>query len=381
MGALTGIVVLDLSLLFPGPYCTSLLHSMGAEVIRIERPGSGDYLRYGPDIFASLNWGKKSLTLGLGSEEGKAIFRQLAERADVIVEGFRPGAMARLGLDYDSVRAINPRIVYCSISGFGQESPYRDKPAHDANIEGISGALSHYARPGDSNSGLALPLADLSSGLFAAFGVLGALLERDRTGRGKFVDISMTDGLFSWVAIIESWGYPGSNLGPMPGRGSPHYGHYEARDGKLLVLGLTYENHLWKNLCTALGLSQWLELDYSARLKAREEINVELRRVFRQKDRDEWLEAFKSTDVPVTSVSTVEEALRDPHVIFRRLVSQLQVPGDRTLSVVRNPVLPPTSEIAGGAPPALGRHTVEVLEGLGYGREEIEQLRAKGVIA
>ncbi|MCL5264696.1 MAG: CoA transferase [Chloroflexi bacterium] len=385
MQALTGIEILDLSLLFPGPYCTSLLHWMGAQVLKVERPGVGSFDRQVPGLFANLNWGKRSLTLDLGREEGRAIFHRLAEKADVIVEGFRPGVVTRLGVDYQAIRAINPKIVYCSISGFGQDGPNRDKPGHDVNYQALSGMLGAYSAQGATGADTAMPLADLSSGLFAAFAVVSALVERQRTGQGKYIDISMADGLFAWVATYDLMRFPPDSPCFQPGHDHaisvlPHYGFFETRDGRQLTLGVVGEDHLWKNLCAATGLARWADLDFAARVRARDEIEEELRRVLRQKDRDEWLRLFEAADVPATPVNTFTEAARNPQLVHRRLMSQMTGPGGLITPLVRNPILPPNAEIEGVGPPELGEHTVEVLEMLGYGTEQIERLRGSGII-
>jgi len=380
MTPLNGTVVLDLSLLLPGPYCTSLLSAMGAEVWKIERPGHGDFIRLGPAFFTNLNWGKKSVTIDLSREEGRAVCRRLAEKADVFVEGFRPGVVKRFGLDYPTIRTTNPSIVFCSISGFGQEGPYRDKPGHDANYQALSGILSFYTDNWDANAGLALPLADLTSGLFAAFAIVAALLERRTTGRGRYLDMAMTDGLFTWASLFNSWGLQGSRLGPQPAIGLPHYGLFKTRDGKLLALGLIHEDHLWKNLCTTAGLSQWADLDYGARIRMRDEIVLDLRHEFGQKDCKEWLRLSESDDLPLTPVNTIEEALNDPQLILRGLISNVRGPGGITVPLVRNPILPPTTELKGDGPPELGQHTDEVLLKAGFSKEEMGRLIELGII-
>lgn len=205
--ALAGLKVLDLTRLLPGAFCTQLLADYGADVLKIEQPGAGDYNRQFAPIakeesgsFLLLNRNKRSLTLNLKAEEGRDVFRRLVKEADVVVEGFRPGVMTRLGLDYDALHGVNPRIVYCAISGFGQDGPYALKSGHDLNYLGIAGALQLFGTPDTGPIVPGLSIADVGGGsLMAAFGILAALGARERTGKGQFIDISMTDGLVSWL--------------------------------------------------------------------------------------------------------------------------------------------------------------------------------------
>ena len=380
---LEGIVVLDLSSLLPGPYCTSLLHSMGAEVWKIERPGSGDHSRNMLESFACLNWGKRSTTLDLGRPEGKAIFRKMAEQADVIVESSRPGVVARLGIDYAAIREVNPKIVYCSISGFGQDGPYSHMPAHDINIQALCGSLSTSINE-EALPDAILPLGDLSAGIFATLGILNALLKRQASGEGSYLDISMAEGPLTWVAISQlvrvRTDSPFSKNGyDVLDRATPHYGTFETRDGRLIALGIVHEDHLWKNLCVAMEQPQWADMDHRARVRAGQEMRVQLLHLFRLKDRDEWLRLLQAADIPVTSVNSFEEAIQDPQFVHRRVVRLTEIDGT-TVPLVRNPVLPANTAIEGEGPPGLGEHTFELLKRLGYDQEEMEQLRTLGVV-
>ena len=386
MGVLSGIVVLDLSALFAGPYCTSLLQSMGAEVWKVERPGIGDFSRQTPAVFANLKWGKRSLTLDFAREEGKSALLRLAMKADVVVEGFRPGVMARLGLDYPALKAINPKIVYCSISGYGQEGPYCGQPGHDTNYQAISGVLGIYREGGNDDSMVpGMPLALKSSGLWAAFAIAGALVEQQRTGLGRQIDLAMIDGLFNWASMFDFMRFPPDSPLYRPGCESPFQaipslGVFKTRDGKPLALALEHEDNLWKKFCVAVGLPQWHDMDFAARIEAGDEIREGLCRLIRQKDRDEWIRLFEAGDVPAAPVNTIEEAMHDPQILHRRLVSQVIDSDGMSVSLLRNPVVPPEEAIEGQGPPRLGEHTGELLEKVGYSRDEIENLRSQKIV-
>ena len=380
---LEGFFVIDLTSLIPGPYCTSLLLSMGAEVWKIERPGSGDPNRSIVESFASFNWGKQSVTLDLRQPEGKVVFRKMVEQADVIVESSRPGVAGRLGIDYTAMRKVNPKIVYCSISGYGQDGPYCHKPAHDINIQALCGSLSTNINEGTIPDPI-LPLSDLTTGVFASLGILNALLKRQASGEGSYLDISMADGPLTWVALSQlvrlRTDSPFSKNGyDVIDRVTPHYGTFETRDGKQIALGIVHEDHLWKNLCKAMEQPQWAEMDYPARIRAGQEMRGELRRLFRLKDRDEWLLLLEPADIPVTPVNTFEDAIQDPQFIQRKIVHLTEVDG-MTVPLLRNPVLPSNVTIEGECAPRLGEHTFGLLKRLGYRLEEIEELRNLGII-
>lgn len=379
---LDGMVVLDLSSLLPGPYCTSLLLSMGAEVWKIERPGSGDLSRNMLESFACLNWGKRSTTLDLSRPEGKEVFRKMAEQADVIVESSRPGVVSRLGIDYKAIREVNPKIVYCSISGYGQDGPCSQMPAHDVNIQALCSSLSTQIN--EEIPDPILPLGDLTAGIFATVGILNALLKRQGTGEGSYLDISMADGPLTWVALSQlvrvRTDSPFAKHGlDVLDRATPHYGTFKTGDGKLIALGIVHEDHLWKNLCRAMDQPQWADMDHRARVRAGQEMRAELRRLFRQKDRDEWLRLLEPADIPVTPVNSFEEAIQHPQFVHRQVVRFTEVDGT-SVPLVRNPVLPPNVTIEGDGPPGLGEHTFELLQRLGYNREEMERLQSLRIV-
>lgn len=389
--ALEGIRVLDLTRLLPGPYCTMILADFGAEVIKVEEPGRGDYYRwlepmmgeYGAS-FQLLNRNKKSIALNLKDPAAKDIFMDLVPTAHVIVEGFRPGVMDRLGIGYDSVRKLNPRIVYCSITGFGPDGPYRDVAAHDINYIAIGGVLGLTGRKGGTPVIPGVQVADIGAGgLYAAVGILIALLASERLGVGQYVDVAMLDGVVAWLAGAAAWHFA-TGRSPGPGElrltgGFPWYNVYETRDGKWISVG-ALEEKFWVNLCKGIGREDlipcyhWPEDKY-------DKIKSELAAVFASKTRAEWMEVLAGTDSCVTQVNTLTEVFLDPQVSHRKLVSEVQA-GGSSIKLINTPVK--MSETPSGVErraPRLGEHTEEILASLGRSKEEVARLRERGAIA
>ncbi|MFN8638562.1 MAG: CoA transferase [Dehalococcoidia bacterium] len=335
MMTLEGVRVLDLSRLAPGPFCTMLLADLGADVLMIEGPAeivsrgaqpaatagrrTGNEWRRG---YNALRRNKRSMILNLREQEGRDIFYRLCEDFDVIIEGFRPGVVQRLGVDYDTVAKINPKLVYCSLSGYGQTGPYRDMVGHDINYISIGGALGLIGRPGVPPAIPQNILGDFAGGgLMAAFSIVAALLARERTGRGQFVDISMSDGVLYMLASAAS-GLFGGGDAPRPGEtglsgARPQYDVYECLDGKWISIG-SLEPHFWTALCEALGRPDFVPLQND---RAREEeIRDYFRKTFLLRTRDEWFDDLKDLDVCVSPVLGLEEALRNPHHLAREMV-------------------------------------------------------------
>ena len=391
MSALQGLRILDLTLTLPGPYCTLLLADLGAEVIKIENPEGGDWFRHEkPAVqgwgirFLSLNRNKKSLTLNLKSPQGKKIFLALAKTAQVVVEGFRPGVVARLGIDYPPLKAVNPRIVYCSISGYGQDGPYRLLAGHDINYLGYTGLLDLGGFPDRPPVLPAMPIADYSGGgLMAAVGILAALQSAERTGRGQFVDISMFDGVlgFQHASLAE---YLDTGQSPLRGNfwlggNIPCYSVYETKDGKAVTLG-PLEPHFWANLCRALGREDFIEAQWAEGEK-RQEIYDFLRQTFRQRTRDEWVAFFEGKDVCLGPVKNWDETLQDPQVRHRQMIVEAEHPQVGRLPQIGIPIkLSETPGEIKEPAPSLGQHTEAILKELGYPAEDIERLRRERVI-
>jgi len=388
--ALEGIKILDLSRLLPGPYCSMLLADLGAEVLKIEEPSQGDTMRLREPFlkkesmqYLVLNRNKRSLTLNLKQPEGKEIFCKLASNHDVILETFRPGVVHRLGIDYETIRRINPRIVYCSLTGYGQDGPYRDVPGHDINYLSISGALSMTGEKGGPPMTLGLPIADVGGGLFAAFAILAAIVAMKRTGRGQYVDVAILDGLVSFLSL-----YAGSYFatGKPPLRGEfrqsclyPFYNIYQAKDDQYLTLGCS-EKHFWANLCRAFNREDLTEHQFDEGEK-REETFKFLREKFRTKNRDEWIKILREADVCCAPVHDVGEVFSDPQVLYRQMVQEVEHPLEGWIKQLGMPCK--FSETPGrikSAPPLLGEQTTQVLQGLGYSESQIDVLKKKGAI-
>lgn len=325
---LEGIRVIDLTNLLPGPFCTTILADLGAEVIKVERPPTGDPIRLSsPGLFEAVNRNKKSLFLDLKQENAKGVLTKLIKKSDVFIEGFRPGVVARLGFAYKDVKMFNERIIYCSLTGFGQESPYRDIPGHDINYLAVSGVLSISGDPkGPPAAWGGVQVADLCASMYATVSILAALRERDKSGRGSCIDVSMTDCLLAWM---------GPRIGEYQARGKPSkekfmgrgaYGAYETKDGKYIAVGCV-EDYFWQNLCKALGLEDMAAKEEYAtwvnRCERADEINPILKEHFLKKDRDEWLVLMKEADVPCSVVNSIEDLQEDKHNLSRDLVYQV----------------------------------------------------------
>ena len=378
--ALEDIKVLDLGTLTPGKYCTFLLGDLGAKVIRIERPVS-----YTPesgglsDEDLILNRNKKSITLNLSTDEARQVFYQLSGKADVILESHRPGAAKRMGVDYETIKKINPQIIYCALSGYGQEGPYHQLPGFDIVFMAIGGLL---ALVGGHNQPPIIPglyLSDTAAGLLATIGILSALLAREKTGKGQFVDISMLDAVVSWLSIGHGIQYiaaepPPRREDPMLMGLVPGYNIYETKDAKYIALGIGRQQS-WESLRKALGREDLADHE-RATGEQREETLSLLKQTFKTKTRDEWFRELKALDIEVGPVNTPDEALSDPQVLYRRMVVEVDHPVRGKTRQVGIPIKfsKTPGEIRGTAP-LIGQDTQEVLQELGFTRRHIEELR------
>jgi crotonobetainyl-CoA:carnitine CoA-transferase CaiB-like acyl-CoA transferase len=318
-GLLQGVRVLDLSVWRPGPYATQLLAEIGADVLKVEPPG-GDPMRGYPEIFASLNANKRSIVLDLKQDTGRVRGLELAADADVVVEGFRPGVAARLGMAYTDVAAVAPSIVYCSVSGMGQTGPYRLVPGHDLNYQAWAGAL---APEGGAPEVSKLPIADLAGGLAAAFAVCAAVVRRDRTGEGEYIDAAMTDVLATWTGAApprrqetDSSASSGSSASGVPG-----YGLFATRDGGYITLGVLTEDHFWSALCRALALDDVCKLTFADRLARVDELQARVTSAIARRDRDELTSELLAADVPVAPVLDRSEMLAFAHLREREVTT------------------------------------------------------------
>ena len=391
--AFDGVRILDLSRLLPGPYCSLLFADLGAEVIKVEEPGLGDYARqtlphWGDSgigaYFLLLNRNKKSLSLNLKTEGGKAVFRRLVATADVLLESFRPGVMDRLGLGWETLSALNPRLVYCAISGYGQDGPSRDLVGHDINYMGYAGALSVT---GPRHGGPLMPgvqVADLGGGsLLAAFAIAAALYHRWESGRGQFVDAAMTDGVVSFLAPYLG---PFFAAGRRPARGEERlnggwvcYQVFEAADGGHVTVG-ALEPKFWANFCRLVGRPDLEPLQY-AEGAVRDRAEAELRALFRTRPRDEWVRLLQSEDVCAGPVLTMDEVVRDPQLAARGLFGEVCHPVLGRIPQVAFPVkLSETPGRLETPPPALGADTDAILAELGYDGAAVAALRRDGSV-
>ncbi len=380
---LRGIRVLDLSRLLPGPYCTLLLADLGAEVIKIEDVTVGDTIRImGPFLgsqstyFLALNPGKKSLAVDLKAPAGRAIFLKLAETASIIVESFRPGTVDRLGVGYEAVKAVRPGIVYCSISGFGQNGPDRSRAGHDLVYLARAGVLGLNGWPGGLPAIPPVQIADLSSGMYAAVGILAALRESERTGVGSFLDIGMMDSAMAWLVMTVAEHAAGERGGrgdrPLTGK-HPCYNVYRTRDGHDIGLS-ALEPKFWQGFCLRMGRPDLLDRQYSEKA----EDSVEIEAIFAARTKNEWREFLKGTDFCCEVVSTLEEALSDPQVRHRGIIQSTKAGGRPNIQV--NHPLKTERDREPAACPELGEHSFDLLRDLGYSDEEMAGFEAARII-
>jgi crotonobetainyl-CoA:carnitine CoA-transferase CaiB-like acyl-CoA transferase len=393
-GPLSGVKILDLSRLLPGPFCTMLLADMGADVVKVEDPSGGDYLRWMPPLvgqmsalFQVLNRNKKSITLDLKHPRGASLLLELVREFDVVIEQFRPGVMDRLGVGYEAARKANRRIVYCSLTGYGATGPYKDRAGHDLNYLAITGAAFITGPEGGPPVIPGLQIGDIGGGaLMAALAILAALHHRDRTGEGQYVDVSMTDGILSWLAIHAAayFADPSSNEpGPSTMRlngGSLCYHIYETKDGRFMTIG-ALEPKFWEAFCRAVGKEQLIAEQFVGG-SAMEKPLAEMRALFRSRTLAEWTAFCEDKDLMVEPILTLGEAFSHPQVLARRMVIEVDDPRAGPQRQIGFPLKfsNTPSEIRTPAPD-LGQHTDEVLvRELGYSREAIAELRNERVI-
>jgi len=383
---LDGLKVIDFTRLLPGPYASLVLADLGADVVKVESPKGGDYLRWIPPLdgklsygFKALNSGKRSLAVDLKRPEGVVIARKLAEGADILLESFRPGVMARLGLGYDELKKLNPRLIYCAISGYGQDGPYRDRAGHDLNYQALAGVLG-MAGPRHSKPALpAAQLADLGAGaLFSLTGILAALYRRERRGEGEFIDVSMTDGSLAFLHMALA-GHLGGGA-PAPERGGDTltggvacYDIYETKDGRYMAFA-ALEPKFWVSFCQAVKRPDLLSRQFG-RAAQIEQTREDLATLFKSKTQDEWVKALSSVDACCEPVLAPGEVQDHPlHVARKNIIEDAS-----GMKRLRSPLRPASASPPGPAP-VLGSGTTEVLRELGYRADDIESLAREGVI-
>jgi crotonobetainyl-CoA:carnitine CoA-transferase CaiB-like acyl-CoA transferase len=386
MGLLKELKMLDLSRLLPGPYCSLLLADLGMEVLKVEDPEQGDYMRgIAPirkkesAIFLALNRNKKSIKLNLKIREGKEIFYKLIQSYDIILESFRPGVIDRLGIGYQELRKRNPRVILCSLSGYGQDGPYKGRSGHDINYIGLGGILEIT---GVKNGDPILPgvqIADIGGGgMMAAIAILAAAIHREKTGEGQFLDISMMDSVVSWLSIHAGKYFMDGELmkrGDMPLTGRyACYQVYPTKDGRHMSLG-ALEPKFWKNFCEAVGRRDLIEKQFT---EGEERLRVieEIQNLFKTKTQEEWVDFFKKADACCEPILTFEQVFKHPQVLHRQMLVEAEHPVEGNVRQLGNPIKSSLFPFEIRTPsPAWGEHTIEVLKAMGYSEEEIKHFK------
>lgn len=391
---LEDVRVLDLTRVLAGPFCTMILADLGAEIIKVENPEQGDQTRSLPPIvdgwspyFTAVNRSKKSIAIDMKSDEGRAVVRDLAARSDVVVENFRPGVMARLGLDPTELRAEHPRLITCSISGFGEDSPLRDSPSFDLIIQALSGVMSLNGEPSGPPARLGVPMGDVCGGLWSALAIVAALNQRHTTGEGQHIDLSLLDSLMSMLGYNVGLAvHDPSELERRPNSGHPSvvpYACYPTRDGHITIA--VYGDQFWAGFCDAVERADWAADErfrtVAGRLENREQLESELDSILTSRTSAEWAERFSRAGVPHAPVLDVAQAIRQPHVQARGSFISLGEPqhGVVVTTPIRSSanVEPPVV----GHPPELGEHTLDVLtDVLEMDAAAVDSLRASGAL-
>ena len=388
--ALEGIRMLDLSRMLPGPYCTMMLGDLGAEVIKIEEIKGGDPTRHSPPkigtqsaAFRQVNRNKKSIAIDLKSSEGRDLFLKLAATADIVMEQFRPGVVDRLGIGYKEVSEINPRIIYCALTGFGQDGPHRDRSGHDLNYLALSGVLGLTTDEQGKPVMSGIQVADLAGGMIAGFAMLAALLARERTGRGQYVDVSMFDVMLSMLPIAASHQFAGKHYevgDKFVLSGSyPFYNVYETSDGKYMTLG-ALEPKFWANFCKAVGREDLIAKQFSeSEVKA--ELFAEVKAIFKSRTREEWIEVMRDADCCCEPVLALGEAFEHEQTKARQMVQEIATATDGVLKQLGFAYkLSDTPSRINTMSPELGEHTNELLTELGMAEDEQSRLKTAGIV-
>ncbi|HEY6197766.1 MAG TPA: CaiB/BaiF CoA-transferase family protein [Candidatus Binatia bacterium] len=390
--ALDGVRVVAFEQVLSGPFCTSILGDMGAEVVKVERPGVGDLIRHWDKAvrglssgYVWLNRNKQSLTVDVKDDRGREILYKLLRETDVFFENYAPGVAERSGLGYEKLKSLNPRLIYCSLSGYGQDGPYRDVKAYDLLIQGEAGIIATTGYP-DKPAKAGIAIADIAAGMYAALGIVLALFQREKTGEGQMIDISMFEAIVSWLGYFPHHYW---HQGEEPGRvGMRHhyvtpYGPYLARNDKYVNLAVATPKD-WEVFCKIVlqrpDLLQDARFDnVEKRRKNRNVLEEEIEKIFLERDHTEWLERLKKAQLPYGEVRGIAEVLAHPQAAARRLIREVESPVGK-VPVVGNPVRLSASPARYDAIPELGEHTEAILKKLGYDAAAIERLRADKII-
>lgn len=394
MGVLSGIKVLEFTQGLSGPYCTMVLGDMGAEIIKIEKPQKGDDSRaFGPFIndesgyFMSVNRNKKSLTLDIRGEKGKKILQELIKKADIVVENYRPKIMDKLGLDYESVKNINPEIIYCSISGYGQYGPLSDRPAYDGVIQAMSGLMSINGQESGKPTRVVVPIGDMTSALYGVIGIVGALYKKKETGKGERIDISMLD---SQVSILENAIVRYTSTGEIPEpTGNRHsaiapFETFITRNSEIMVaIG---NDRMWESFCNAINRKELIN-DYRfysnlKRLEFYHELKPVLNKIFIENTTEEWQEILDTASIPNSPINTIDKLLENEQLKCREMFVKKEHPKAGQINLVNSPIkFSREKNIITRVAPLLGEHTEELLkEKLNICQTEIDNLIKEGVI-
>ncbi len=391
MGSLTGLKMLDLSRLLPGAYCSLLLADLGMEVLKVEDLEQGDYMRKLGSIrkkesvqFLALNRNKKSMTLNLKAEEGREVFYRLIKTYDIVLESFRPGVVDHLGIGYEELKKRNPRVIFCSLSGYGQDGPYRERSGHDINYISLGGILELTGRRNEPPTVPVVQIADIGGGgMMAAFALLAAIIHREKIGEGQFLDVSMLDGVISWISAQAVKYFMDSEL---PKRGETLlsgryacYQVYSTKDRKNISLG-ALERKFWKNFCEAVGRPDLVEKQFvegEGQIRLIEEVG----KIFETRTQKEWADFLKNADTCCEPVLTLEEVFHHPQVLHRQMMQEVEHPVEGKTQQIRSPVKSSRFpfEIRSAAP-LWGEHTHDVLREIGYSDGSIKHLRELKVI-
>ena len=395
MKALEGIRVLDLTRALAGPFCTLMLGDNGADVIKVEIPGTGDDTRkWGPPFigeesayYLSINRNKRSLTLNLQDAQAQEVFMKLAKDIDVVVENFTPGVMGRFGLDYDAVKAVSPKVVYCSISGFGQDGPYRNRPAYDQIMQGVGGLMSITGEPDGEPQKIGIAVTDIGAGMWSAFAIMAALHHREKSGEGQYIDISMLDAQVAWLTYQAAFFFANGEAPKRMGAAHPTLVPYQAfmcNDGKYINVAVGSER-IWERFCKGMGREDLRDHpDYatnSVRVNNRGAIVSMLQEIFLTRPVTEWVEDLQAANVPCGPINDLADVFADPQVLARNMYLEMAHP---TLGTIKQTGLPIKFSLTPGGldrhPPLLGEHNQEILQSLGYSDADVQSLKDQSVI-
>ena len=393
---LSDITVLDLSRVLAGPYCTMMLGDLGAEVIKVERPEIGDETRqWGPPdaggesaYYLCVNRNKRSLTVNLKTPEGQEVIRRLAEQSDVVIENYKVGTIQKMGLGYEDLKKKNPELIYCAITGFGQNGPYKDKPGYDFMIQGMGGVMSFTGDPGGPPMKVGVAIVDITAGLFACSSILAALRHREKTGKGQYIDISLLDSMVAWLANV------GSNYlisGEMPiryGNGHPNIVPYEpfnTKDGTYIALAVGNDKQ-WQKFCGLAGINDLASDPRFAtnpqRVRNRKALIPIITEKMLNRPGEEWIRELDNLQIPCGPINTLDKVFSDAQVLEREMVAEVPHPTANTVKMVASPMkLYETPCEITRHPPLLGEHTDEILrEKCGYNSKKIAEFRQDGII-